>query len=175
LLRSVDPLRSYPRRFTEYLTRWARERPDAVWLAQRDANGEWRKLCYSAAFARIQSLAAGLLQRELSAERPLVILSGNSIEHALLAFAAMHVGVPVAPLSPAYSLVDPEARRILHAISLLTPGLVYAEDAGAFDRSVSLAVPARTEVVALHGHFSSRNHTPFESLMGTASLEVERA
>lgn len=174
-LRSVDPLRSYPRRFTEYLTRWARERPDAVWLAQRDAHDEWRKLSYSAAFAQIQNIAAGLLQRDLSAERPLVILSGNSIEHALLAFAAMHIGVPVAPLSPAYSLVDPEAKRVQHAISLLTPGLVYAEDAGAFDRPVSLAVPAQTEVVALHGHFSSRRHTPFESLMGDASVDVERA
>lgn len=174
-LRSLDPLRSYPRRFTEYLERWARQRPDAVWLAQRDAHGEWRKLRYSAAFAQIQSIAAGLLERGLDAERPLVILSGNSIEHALLTFAAMHIGVPVAPLSPAYSLVDPEAKRVLHAISLLTPGLVYAEDAGAFDRPVSLAIPPQTEVVALHGHFSSRNHTPFESLIREAGDDVERA
>jgi feruloyl-CoA synthase len=174
-LRSVDPLRSYPRRFTEYLTRWARERPDAIWLAQREIEGEWRKLSYSSAFAQIQRIAAGLLERGLSAERPLVILSGNSIEHALLTFAAMHIGVPVAPLSPAYSLVDPEARRVLHAISLLTPGLVYAEDARAFDRPVSLAVPAQTEVVALDGHFSSRPHTKFASLVGGASVDVERA
>jgi feruloyl-CoA synthase len=175
LLRSLDPLRAYPRRFTEYLTRWARERPEAIWLAQRDALGEWRKLSYSAGFAQIQRIAAGLLQRGLSAERPLAILSGNSIEHALLTFAAMHVGVPVAPLSPAYSLIDPEARRVLHAISLLTPGLVYAEDARAFDRPVSLAVPAQTEVVALEGRFTSRDHTPFEALMGEASEAVERA
>lgn len=174
-LRSVDPLRSYPRRFTEYLMRWARERPDASWLAQRDVHGEWRKLSYSAAFAQIQTIAAGLLQRGLSAERPLVILSGNSIEHALLTFAAMHIGVPAAPLSPAYSLVDPEARRVLHAISLLTPGLVYVEDAETFDRPVSLAVPAQTEVIALNGQFSSRSHTPFASLMGEASVDVERA
>ncbi|WP_202627030.1 feruloyl-CoA synthase [Steroidobacter agaridevorans] len=174
-LRSLDPLRSYPRRFTEYLARWAKERPDAVWLAQRDAHDEWRKLSYSAAFAQIQRIAAGLLQRNLSAERPLVILSGNSIEHALLTFAAMHIGVPVAPLSPAYSLVDPEARRVLHAVSLLTPGLVYAEDARAFDTAVSLAVPAETEVVALDGHISSRPHSPFASLIGEASVDVERA
>ncbi len=175
MLRSLDPLRAYPRRFTEYLTRWARERPEAIWLAQRDALGEWRKLSYSAGFAQIQRIAAGLLQRGLSAERPLAILSGNSIEHALLTFAAMHVGVPVAPLSPAYSLIDPEARRVLHAISLLTPGLVYAEDARAFDRPVSLAVPAQTEVVALEGRFTSRDHTPFEALMGETSDAVERA
>lgn len=174
-LRAVEPLRSYPRRFTEYLARWARERPDAIWLAQRDAQGEWRKLSYSAAFAQIQRIAAGLLQRDLSAQRPLVILSGNSIEHALLTFAALHIGVPVAPLSPAYSLIDPEAKRVRHGISLLTPALVYAEDASAFDRPVSLAVPAHTEVVALVGEFSSRRHTPFASLIGEASADVERA
>ena len=175
LLRSVDPLRSYPRRFTEYLARWARERPDAVWLAQRDGHGEWRKLSYSAAYEQIQRIAASLLQRQLGAERPLAILSGNSIEHALLTFAAMHIGVPVAPISPAYSLVDPEAKRVRHAISLLTPGLVYVEDARAFDRAASLAVPEQTEVVVLHGQFASRRQTPFASLIAEASVEVERA
>ena len=120
-------------------------------------------------------MAGSLLQRGLSAERPLVILSGNSIEHALLIWAAMHVGIPVAPISPAYSLVDPEVTRVKHAVRLLTPGLVYAEDAMAFDRVVAQAVPADTEVVALTGRFSTRAHTPFESLIGEPSAEVERA
>jgi feruloyl-CoA synthase len=104
-----------------------------------------------------------------------MILSGNSIEHALLTFAAMHVGVPAAPISPAYSLLDPETARVRHAVSLLTPGLVYAEDAAAFDRAVVQAVPPQTEVVALHGRFSSRAHTEFDSLMVEAGAEVQRA
>jgi feruloyl-CoA synthase len=175
LLRSLDPLREYPVRYTEYLARWASTRPDSILLAQRDSKGEWRKLTYAAAYEQIQRIAGALLQRGLSAERPLMVLSGNSIEHALLAWAAMHVGVPVAPISPAYSLVDPEVTRVKHAVTLLTPGLVYAEDAIAFDRAVTLAVPAETEVVALKGTFSSHAHTPFEDLVGEAGADVERA
>lgn len=175
LLRSLDTLREYPVRYTEYLARWASARPNSIVLAQRNATGEWRKLTYGAAYEQIQRIAGALLQRGLSAERPLVILSGNSIEHALLTWAAMHIGVPAAPISPAYSLVDPEVARVKHAVTLLTPGLVYAEDATAFDRAVAQAVPAGTEVVASSGRFSSRAHTPFENLIGEASVEVERA
>jgi feruloyl-CoA synthase len=175
LLRSLDPLAKYPLRYTEYLARWANAQPDAILLAQRNAAGEWRKLTYAAAYEQVQRIAAALLQRGLSAERPLMVLSGASIEHALLGWAAMHIGVPVAPVSPAYSLVDPEAVRVRHAVSLLTPGLVYAEDAAAFERSIAQAVPAETEVVVLNGRFTSRGHTPFESLFGDASAEVERA
>lgn len=166
ILRSLDPLRAYPERFTEYLVRWANERPDAVFLAQRDASGAWRKLSYQAFYQLIQIIAGALLHRGLSAERPLMILSGNSIEHALLTFAAMHVGVPVAPISPAYSLLDPETSRVKHAVSLLTPGLVYVEDAGAFDRAVAQAVSLRTEVVTLTGRLSSRPQIEFEDLIG---------
>jgi len=174
LLRSLDPLREYPVRYTEYLARWASERPSSLLLAQRNAAGEWRKLTYAAAYEQIQRIASALLQRGLSADRPLMILSGNSIEHALLTWAAMHIGVPAAPVSPAYSLVDPEVTRVKHAVTLLTPGLVYAEDATAFDSAVTRAVPPETEVVALKGRFSSRAHTPFENLICEASAEVER-
>jgi feruloyl-CoA synthase len=175
LLRSLDPLREYPVRYTEYLARWANARPGTIVLAQRNAEGEWRKLTYAAAYERVQRIAGALLERGLSAERPLMILSGNSIEHALLAWAAMHIGVPVAPISPAYSLIDPEVTRVKHAVTLLTPGLVYAEDATAFDRAVAQAVPQGTEIVALKGQFTSRDHTRFETLIGEANAAVEQA
>lgn len=175
ILRSLEPLGEYPERFTEHLARWAKQRPNSVLLAQRDANAEWRNLTYAAAYDQVQRIASALLQRGLSAERPLMILSGNSIEHALLTLAAMHIGVPAAPISPAYSLLDPEAARVIHAVSLLTPGLVYAEDAAAFDGAISQAVPVQTEVVALKGEFSSRAHTSFESLLSEVSAGVDRA
>lgn len=174
-LRSLDPLRDYPVRFTEHLARWANVRPHTVFLAQRDAASEWRKLTYSAAYEQVQRIASSLLRRGLSEQRPLMILSGNSIEHALLTLAAMHIGVPAAPLSPAYSLLDPETTRTRHAVALLTPGLVYAEDATAFDRAVAQSVPSDTEVVVLSGRFSSRAHTAFASLIGEASADVEHA
>ena len=175
ILRSLDPLRDYPLRFTEYLVRWAEARPDAVLLAQRDGNGEWRKLTYAAAYAQIRLLGAALLQRGLSAERPLMILSGNSIEHALLTLAAMHVGVPAAPVSPAYSLLDPENTRVRHAMALLTPGLVYAEDATAYERVIRQTVPADTEVTLLNGELPSRAWSSFSSLMEQGDADVERA
>jgi feruloyl-CoA synthase len=179
MLRSLDPLRDYPLRFTEYLAHWANAQPDEVFLAQRHGDADWRTLTYSAAYEQAKLIAAALLQRGLSAQRPLMILSGNSIEHALLALAAMHVGIPAAPISPAYSLLDPESTRVKHAVALLTPGLVYVEDATAFERAVVQAVPLETEVVALSGRFSSRTHTSFASLVsqagGQASAEVDRA
>jgi feruloyl-CoA synthase len=175
LLRSLDPLGDHPRRFTEHLSRWAGKQPDAVFLAERGDDDRWRKLTYSAAFEQVGRIACALLQRGLSAERPLMILSGNSIEHALLTLAAMHVGVPVAPVSPAYSLVDPEGARVRHALALLTPGLVYAEDAAAFERAIVQAVPKDTEVVALSGRLSSRAHTNFAALVGPESADVDRA
>jgi feruloyl-CoA synthase len=175
MVRSLDPLRDYPVRFTEHLARWAKVRPHTLFLAQRDAAGEWRKLTYSAAYQQVQRIASALLRRGLSEQRPLMLLSGNSIEHALLTLSAMHVGVPAAPVSPAYSLLDPETTRTKHAVALLTPGLVYAEDATAFDRAVAQSVPADTEVIALSGEFSSRAYTAFASLVGEANAEVERA
>jgi feruloyl-CoA synthase len=175
MLRSLEPLGEYPRRFTEYLVRWADECPGSVFLAQRQADGAWRTLTYSAALEQVRRIGGALLQRDLGAERPLMILSGNSIEHALLALAAMHVGVPVAPVSPAYSLVDPEASRVRHAVGLLTPGLVYAEDAALFERAVAQAVPADTEVLALSGGFSSRAHTAFATLLNGDGADADRA
>ena len=176
MLRSLDPLRAYPQRFTEYLARWAHTRPDTAFLAQRsgDGNGDWRKLTYADAYEQVRRIADSLLQRGLSEQRPLMILSANSIDHALLTFAALHVGVPVAPVSPAYSLLDPQTTRVQHAVTLLTPGLVYAEDAAAFERAIAQSVPAETEVVVLKGQLA-RTYTEFASLLGNAGPEVDRA
>ncbi len=105
VLRSPEPLQAYARCLGEHLERWAVERPDQTYLAQRDGEA-WRTLTFAVTLRRVRALATALLSCELSAERPVVILSENSIEHALLALAAMHIGVPVAPVSAAYSLLS---------------------------------------------------------------------
>src|SRR5262245_41505676 len=94
--RSPHPLGAYPDRLTERLTHWAARAPDRTFLAERDQGGAWRQLTYAEALRRARSIAQAILDRGLSAERPVVILSGNSIEHAVLALGAMHVGVPYA-------------------------------------------------------------------------------
>ena len=132
---------------TDYLVRYAREAPDRVFVAKRDANGEWVKLTYAQTLARVERIAAGLLSRNLSVERPIAILSGNDIEHLLLALAAMHVGIPFAPISVAYSTVSKDFSKLRFILDLLTPGLVFAADATRFRAAIEACVPEDVEVV----------------------------
>jgi feruloyl-CoA synthase len=153
-LTAREPLAAYPQRFTEHLLRWARERPEQTFIAQRDlgAPGQpWQRLTYAQTLRRVRALAQALLHLHLSAERPLVVLSGNSIEHALLTLAALHVGVPVAPVSPSYSLLDPTAARVAHAVQLLTPGLVFAADGDTFAQAIERAVPRDVPLLLARG------------------------
>ena len=146
-LRSPHVLGPYPRNLTERLERWAREAPARILAAQRDAGGGWRTLTYGDAYARARRVGQALLERGLQAERPLAILSENSLEHLLLTLAAMHVGVPCAPVSPAYSLLSTDYAKLRHVMALATPGLVFAQDAVRYAKAVAAAVPRDTEVL----------------------------
>jgi feruloyl-CoA synthase len=167
LVRSAAALGPYPQRYTEALAHWAVQRPEAKFLAKRDAGGAWQSLSYGEAFRKVLVLGQALLDRGLSAERPLLILSGNDLEFALLALAALHVGIPVAPLSPAYSLLSADASKVRHAIERLTPGLVFAADGGAYGRAIRLAVPVETELVLTRGSVPGRPHVGFDALLET--------
>jgi feruloyl-CoA synthase len=146
-LRSPHVLGPYPRNLTERLARWARERPDQALAAQRAPEGGWRVLDYAEAFLRARRVGQALLDRGLSAERPVAILSENSLEHLVLALGALHAGVPVAPVSPAYSLLSADHEKLRHVMALATPGLVFAQDPARFAKAIKAAVPAGTEVV----------------------------
>ena len=126
LLRARAPLGPYPRHLVERLRFWAERAPERVLFAQRDAAGGWRKLAYAEALHRSRAIGEFLLRRNLSAERPLVVLSGNDIEHALLHLGALYVGIPYAPVSPAYSLLSTDFAKLRAIRELLTPGLVFA-------------------------------------------------
>src|SRR5215472_11979535 len=127
-LRPVAELGAYAANLTQPLEHWASVTPERVFLAQRDAAGGWRKLTYAQTLDEVHHIAAALLQRDLSPERPIAILSGNDIEHALIGLAAMYVGIPYAPLSPAYALMSTDFDRLRSIIDLITPGLVFAAD-----------------------------------------------
>ena len=129
LLRDKRPLAPYPRTLTERLQHWAAKAPDRVLFAQREASGAWRTLTYADALSSARRIGAYLLGKKLSAERPLVVLSGNDIEHALLHLGAMYVGIPYAPVSPAYSLLSTDFAKLRFIRELLTPGLVFANGA----------------------------------------------
>jgi feruloyl-CoA synthase len=146
LLRSPHELGRYPRKLTERLDFWAERAPERTFLAQRAGAG-WRTLSFGETRERARRVAASLLTGNLGAERPVVILSGNDLEHALLALGAMYGGVPYAPISPAYSLLSTDFGKLRHIMSLMTPGLVFAADREKFARAIEAAVPRGTEVL----------------------------
>ncbi len=129
---STESLQEYPARVTDSLKFWAAQAPQRVFLAQRAENGAWQTATYSDALMRVRRLAAGLLREGLSPDKPLMILSGNSIEHALLALAAMYVGIPYAPVAPSYSLAVRQYNALAHVWQNFDPGMVFVEDGAAF-------------------------------------------
>jgi feruloyl-CoA synthase len=168
LIRAPAELGPYPGRLTERLIHWAERTPDRVFMADRDpATGDWRRITYAETLMRVRAIGAALLQRGLSAERPIMILSGNDIEHALIGLAAVHVGIPHAPISPAYSLVSTDFEKLRQIVKLLTPGLVFASDGAAFARAIDAAVPADLEVVVARNPLPGRATTSFAALAAT--------
>jgi len=146
-LRSPHALGPYPVNLTTRLERWARETPGRVLAAQRGPHGGWRRLTYADAHSRVRRIGQALLDRGLSAERPVAILSENGLEHLLLTLAALHVGVACAPVSPAYSLLSADHAKLRQIIALATPGLVFAQDEARYAKAVAAAVPGGTEVM----------------------------
>jgi len=163
-MRSPHKLGAYPVKITERLEYWAKAEPERTFMAQRDAAGEWRKVSYAEALRSARAIGEWLLRRNLSPERPIAILSGNSIEHALMGLAANYVGVPYVPVSPAYSLISQDFGKLRHIFQLLTPGLVFADDGKVFGRAIEKVVPPGLELVVARNPVASRVTSLFEPL-----------
>ena len=175
-LRPKKPLGDYPVRLTDRLHHWARAEPNRIFMAERRTDGGWRQITYAQLLTATRQLASALLARDLSAERPIVILSGNSIDHALIAFGALYAGIPFCPVSPAYSLVSRDYGKLSYLMTLLTPGLVFADDAGKFADALSANVPAATEIAASRGTVPGRDVTMLADLLATAeNPDLDRA
>jgi feruloyl-CoA synthase len=175
-VRSTEALAPYPDRITDRLLHWAAVAPDRTLVAKRHLGGDWRRVSYAEALQSARSIAQGLLDLGLSAERPIVILSDNDIEHLLLALGALLAGVPFAPISPAYSLVSQDYGKLRHIFGLLTPGLVFASSGSAYGKAIAATVPADTPVVLTEGQIDGRATLTFESLRRIApTVAVERA
>ena len=176
ILRSPEALAPYQRCLGEYLEHWAHERPDQIFLAQRDGE-TWRALTFAQARRRARALASALLPRYFSAERPIAILSENSTEHALLALAAMHAGIPYAPISASYSLMSRDYQKLRAVFALLTPGLVFVDDAARYAAALAALRDYDFElVVAQNGAAVERSSQTFASLLaGESNEQVNRA
>jgi feruloyl-CoA synthase len=164
-LRPKAPLGEYPVRLTDRLHHWAEVTPERIFMAERDSGGGWRQITYAELLASSRHIASSLLARDLSPERPVVILSGNSIDHALVAFGALYAGVPFCPVSPAYSLVSRDYGKLSYLMELLTPGLVFADDADEFTGALEANVPAGTEIAVSYGALRHRDATRLADLM----------
>jgi feruloyl-CoA synthase len=165
--RSPHPLGAYPEKLTERLDFWAAHTPDATFLAQRAADGSWRRLTYAQARQQGRQIGQALLNRGLSMERPLAILSGNDLEHALLGLGAMYAGIPYSPISPAYSLVSADFAKLRHILQLLTPGMVFAARGAPYARAIQAVVPGDAALVVTDDPLPRA--TLFSDLLNTAA------
>lgn len=176
IVKTRQPLESYPLRLTDRLTHWAAQAPDRSFIAKRDAHGVWRHISYAEALSTARHIGQGLLDRGLSAERPLLILSENDLEHAMLALACQYVGVPYAPVSSAYSLLSKDYAKLQHAITLLTPGLIFAADGEKFAAAVNATAGSDIEFLVTANPPSSRAATQYADLAATpVTAQVDQA
>ena len=172
-LQADQALQAFPDRLTDRLQHWAHTKPHQTFMARRVKNtdgtlGDWRHITYAQAWQTARSIAQSVLDRGLSAERPVVILSENSLEHALLALGCLIAGVPYVPTSPPYSLVSVDYDKLKHVLRTVTPGLVFASDAR-YAKAIAATVGEDMEVVMCEGDVPGRSVTAFDSLCATAA------
>jgi len=175
IVSSPEPLAAYPRSMTDWLDHWARAAPDRVFLAERAGRG-WREVTYAQAREYARRVAQAIIDRGLNAERPVAILSGNSVDHALIGLGAMIAGVPYAPVSQPYSLIAKDYGKLKTILDVLTPGLVYVSDGARYTLALAAGVPKDAEVVAGINPPKEWPSTTFEAFIAKpAGPEVDAA
>jgi len=172
---AVTPLAPVPRRWTDRLASGAANHPERTLVARRGADGAWIRIAYADMLRRARRIGQALLDRGLSAEHPLVILSGNDLEHYQLALGAAYAGIPYAPISPAYSLVATDFGKLADLVAQLTPGAVYAADGALFGRALDAVLPPDAELILGAGDHAGRSATRFAALLDTAVRDVDAA
>ncbi|MBL8345794.1 MAG: feruloyl-CoA synthase [Rubrivivax sp.] len=184
LLRSTEPLSPFPARLTDALAHYAQVRPNQVFVSRRApgsapaAERPWQSITYAQMLERVrrvgQALALRMADGEISLERPIAILSGNDLQHLTLALAACWVGVPFAPISPAYSTVAQDPTRLKQIFASLTPGMVFASAWGPYARAIEATLPTDAELVLTDpsgitlGRNRARTMTRFSTLLESA-------
>jgi feruloyl-CoA synthase len=165
VMRSRQALRPAARCVGDWLERWGRETPDALFLAERDGAGLWRRVGYGEALAAARAIGEALLTRGLSAERPVLILSENGIDHALLTLGALHGGIPVVPVSTAYSRISQDFAKLRAIAGAVRPGLVYARDGAVYAKAIEAIGFAEAELVFSVNPVAGRATTAFDELL----------
>lgn len=172
---SLEALGDYPIRLTDRLVQGAQAFPERTLMAARGPDGQWQRISYAQMLTRIRHIGQGLLNRGLSVQRPLLVLSGNDLEHIQLMLAAMHVGIPYSPVSAAYSLVATDYSKLRHIVKTVTPGAVYAAAGAPFAKAIAGAVDAEVEIILGQGELNDRPSTPFAHLLSTPVTNADVA
>jgi len=176
LLRSPMPLAPYERSLGVMLRHWAKEAPERIFLGERDASGQWRLLTYRETSRLADSVAQALIDRKLGPDRPVMILSGNSIGHALIMLGGFIAGVPVVPVSVAYSLMSQDFAKLKAICREVRPALIYAENGTTFAKALRALDLSGVEVLVKGGEDGGIPATPFSSLLeASPTVEVEKA
>jgi feruloyl-CoA synthase len=176
IIRAEERLEAYPRVLTERLIDWARAAPNRALAAKRGRDGAWRTLPYGEAFDKVRNLGQAFLDRRLSAERPMAILSDNGLEHLLLMLAGQHVGVPTASIASAYSLISKDFAKLRHVMKILRPGMVFVANAEQYRRALEAAIDPEIEIVCAENPIGAPGLTGFDELAATpATSAVDRA
>ncbi len=174
ILRARDALGSVAQTTGDWLEHWAQEVPDRVFIAERSGAG-WREGSYASVLEKVQAIAAALLARGFDANRPILVMSGNGMDHALLSLAAQYVGVPVVPVAEQYSLIQAAHPRLQHAISLVKPAMAYVVDEEQYASALALEDLAGIEVVASRVKAQGSKVTAFDALLKGANADVAAA
>lgn len=173
ILRSTTPLKPPEATLGAMLRRWAAAAPDRVLLADRDVTDTWRELTFAQAAGSAARVGQALLDRGLGPDRPLAILSQNSLDHAVLMLAGLLVGVPVVPISVAYSQLSTDFAKLRTIVDLVRPGLLYAEDGDAFADALASVADGRAEVVVNRG--GPAGATRWDDLLATGPTPAVEA
>lgn len=168
-----EQLKAYPKKLTDRLIHFAQTKPHHIFVAKRNSQGKWIKLSYAETLQRAWHVAQALHSRHLSQDRPLVILSGNDLEHLVLSMGAMLAGIPFSAISPAYSLLSQDFGKLKHVFDVLTPGMVYASDGNTFAKAIEACSPKNVEIVTNKGIVGDRICTSFQSLLDTPVSDVQ--
>ena len=175
VLRALQPLREHGTNLGCFLFEWAATAPDRVFVAERAPHGAWRTVSYAEAARTASSVAQALIDRGLDQSRMVMVLSGNGVDHALLMLGAFLAGVPICPVSPAYSLLSTDYGRLKHIHRLIEPALVFVDSYDAFAPALEALGLSGTELVCSSGLPRGVAGTPFAELQDTlATPEVRR-
>lgn len=156
-------LPTYPDRLSTKIEHWATTTPDSSWMAERGPDGEWQHCSYGELLKHVRCIGQALLDLGLNVDRPLVILSGNSIAHGLMALAAQYVGIPSAAIAPAYSLVADDFEKLKSVQEQITPGAVFVDNPASFTRAIEIVFP-NLPIITRHG---ADNDLSWEALLAT--------